>query len=477
MFELTDATYPSETYPIVINRNLWADAVNTLTIRPAAAIVAPITFSGSNGTAIFDLNGARYVTVDGRPSGGGTNQYIVVQNTSTTGNSILMRNDAIQNTLTYLNVASANTVAGTLAAAVTVGSIPGAIAITNTTGTIGNDYNTLSYCNVHSTGTTMGVGIYAGSNNAAGTTATNDSNNIVGCNIYDYFVASTVSAGVDIAVGNNAYTISGNRFYQTATRTYTSTQTVRALLVGPYTSAVPTAGSGFVITDNIIGYSSSTGTGTYTMGGTTAWLFCGMDLTVGLGTATSVQNNSITSVSVVSNGSGSSLGFIGYQINNGNVNMGTINGNILGSTTTNGAVSFNATTTNSGFMGIRTGAGGTLNIENNMISGVTLTGSSVSIVPGFNGIAASGGTIVNLRYNVVGSTTLYNSIYLPTACTATTAQAVRGIIVNGTVATSTIYSNIIANMTTNITATGTQANVILGIAVAAGSSSVINNTI
>lgn len=477
IFELMDATYSSETYPIVIQKNNWANSTNTLTIRPYGSISAPINFNASNATAIFHFNGARYVTIDGRPGSGGFNQFIGIQNTNTSANAILMRNDASYNTLTYLNVTSANAVAGTLSAAVTIGAIPGAIAITNTTGTTGNDNNTISYCDIHSTGTNLGAGIYAGSNSTAGTASNNDSNAILNCNIYDYFLATTVSAGIDVALGNNAYTISGNKLYQTVTRTYTSTQTVRAMLIGPYASGVPTAGSGFVITDNIIGYNSATGTGNYTMGGTTGWLFCGVDLTMGLGAATSLQNNIITAVSVVSQGSGSSIAFIGYQINNGNVDMGTITGNILGSTTSNGAISFNATTTNSGLIGIRTGAGGTINIANNIISGITLTGNSASIVPIFNGIAAGGGNIVNITNNVVGSATLVNSIYLPTACTATTVQSVRGIIVNVATVASFISGNLVANMTTNIAATGTQANAVMGIVVTIGSSTVTNNII
>jgi hypothetical protein len=478
VFELTDATYPSETYPITIGNNLTADATNTLTIRPVSTIASTITFSASSATAIFDLNGAKYVTIDGRPGGAVNALNLAVQNTSTAGNTILLRNEASNNKLTYLDVSSANTVAATLTAIVATGTMPGAIVIGNTTGSNGNDFNTIAYCDIHSTGTTLGAGIYAGNNTPTGSAPNNDSNIIVNNNIYDYFIAASASAGIDIGLGNNKFVINNNKLYQTTARTYSGTPTHRAIMVGPYTSSVPTAGSGFVIHNNTIGYSSAAGTGLYTIGGTTAWLWFGIDLTMGLGAATSVQGNIITEMSVVSTGNGGSAAMVGYQVNNGNVDLGTVSGNMMGSTTSNTSILFNATTTNSGVMGIRTGAGGTINLANNIISGITLTGSTTSVVPIFNGITASGGITVNILNNTIGSGTLVNSIYLPTAATAITVQSVRGIIVNGAATlSSTVSGNLIANLTTNIIATGTQANAVLGIAIANGASTVANNTI
>ncbi len=66
IFQLTDASYAAETFPITINANGSASPANTLTIRPAAG-VSPI-ISGNSGTAIFVINGADYVTIDGSNS-------------------------------------------------------------------------------------------------------------------------------------------------------------------------------------------------------------------------------------------------------------------------------------------------------------------------------------------------------------------------------------------------------------------------
>ncbi|MBK8923827.1 MAG: HYR domain-containing protein [Saprospirales bacterium] len=68
VFSLTDATYPSETFPIIITEAVGASAINTLTIRPAAGVNA--TISG-NATALIKLDGADFIIIDG--SNNGTN--------------------------------------------------------------------------------------------------------------------------------------------------------------------------------------------------------------------------------------------------------------------------------------------------------------------------------------------------------------------------------------------------------------------
>ncbi len=81
-FVLTDVNYtsPSETFPIVINANLQASATNTLTIRPATTS----TISGSNAGTLIRLNGARFVTIDGSNTVGGTTKDLTITNTNTT---------------------------------------------------------------------------------------------------------------------------------------------------------------------------------------------------------------------------------------------------------------------------------------------------------------------------------------------------------------------------------------------------------
>ena len=78
-FVLTDLSYSaSETFPITINANADASAVNTLTIKPLAS---GTVISGSTATLIR-LNGADYVTIDGSTSGG-TDRSLTISNTNT----------------------------------------------------------------------------------------------------------------------------------------------------------------------------------------------------------------------------------------------------------------------------------------------------------------------------------------------------------------------------------------------------------
>lgn len=65
-FQLLDASYPSETFPITINANAGSSATNTLLIKPASGVNT--TISGS-AAILLKINGADYVTVDGSNNG------------------------------------------------------------------------------------------------------------------------------------------------------------------------------------------------------------------------------------------------------------------------------------------------------------------------------------------------------------------------------------------------------------------------
>ncbi len=74
VLELTDNTYTSETWPLIINPIAGASAVNTVTIRPAVG-VTPI-FSSSylgvspNPWSMISINGAQHIIFDGSNSNG-----------------------------------------------------------------------------------------------------------------------------------------------------------------------------------------------------------------------------------------------------------------------------------------------------------------------------------------------------------------------------------------------------------------------
>jgi hypothetical protein len=82
----------AETFPITISAISGASATNTLTIKPASGVTA--TISGSSAVAIFKLNGADYVTIDGSNSGG-TDKSLTISNTNTAATTAVIWNASL----------------------------------------------------------------------------------------------------------------------------------------------------------------------------------------------------------------------------------------------------------------------------------------------------------------------------------------------------------------------------------------------
>ncbi len=88
IFSLTDATYPTETYPITVNANSYASATNTLTIKPAVGI-SPTISGVMASNFLFRING-NYVIFDGSNTVGGTTRDMTITNTATTAPSAIL---------------------------------------------------------------------------------------------------------------------------------------------------------------------------------------------------------------------------------------------------------------------------------------------------------------------------------------------------------------------------------------------------
>lgn len=479
-FTLTDATYSTaETFPISIGAFANASSTNTVTICPSAGN-SGVSITSANTTATFIYNGTSFFSIDGRPGATGSTSVLSITNTSTTGVAIKITNDASNNLVTYCNVCGQNT---TSVPSITTAAGVIFINSANATSLAGNDKNTISYCNIHGTGTTTStfpsIGICAfGTQTTTG--SYNDSCTISNCNIYDVFNATLAATHIKIDLGNTAWNILNNHFYQTTSINYaTSAAVYRALWVTPNVSNIANAANGFVINGNFIGGSTAAGTGTLTMTGTSTYAFWAMDISVGLGTPTSLQNNTITNIDITTANTGSTA-LEGINIANGNANVGTVTGNIFGSSSSTPGITFTASANTSGLIGFRTGGGtnNVINISNNIIAGIVLN-SATSVAAIFNGIAASGGTTVNITNNIIGSATVANSINAASASTSASIQSMRAIIANGTGTSGTISGNLISNMNSNSVATGTQGSSMVGITVAstAGAYSITGNTI
>ncbi len=82
VFELMDATYTSETYPITLNHNPGSSSTNTLSIRPTAG--KTVSMTGTSTDCLIKLKGAQYVNIDGSNSGG-TDRSLTFINNSAAG--------------------------------------------------------------------------------------------------------------------------------------------------------------------------------------------------------------------------------------------------------------------------------------------------------------------------------------------------------------------------------------------------------
>ena len=169
---LTDATYPTESFPRIINANVGSSATNTVTIVPATG-VSP-TISGSSASTIIRVNGASYVTIDGSNSGarpGSVEAIEATRDLTITNTSTATATAAIQiNSLgagagaTNVTIKNANLSCGadqSTSVNVTYGISQGGITL----GTSGADNDNNSFIN--NAITKVNVGIFSSGESAA----------------------------------------------------------------------------------------------------------------------------------------------------------------------------------------------------------------------------------------------------------------------------------------------------------------------
>jgi trimeric autotransporter adhesin len=470
----------------VLNQGTWT----TLSILPFGG--AGRTVAGNVAGPLIDLDGADRVAIDGLNTGG--NSLTIDNTNNTTASTIRFINDAHGIAVQNATILGANT-------ATTSGTI------LLSTGTVtGNDSIVINTCNISESGVNFPTnGIVSIGNTTAGI-----ENSFITVNnnrISNFFNAATVTVGLLVGAGNTDWTITSNRLFQTAARVYTTANTHNCIQVA--------SGNNYTITANVIGFSTGTFSGTYTMNSTVATRLIAINLAVGTATASSVQDNTITNILLTTSSGASTTNGILCAINvtAGNVNIGTSVPNTIGSTTGINALVANATTSNGMVVGINCSSAGAIAIVQNLIGGLTSTGTTAAIsgnVTGINisGIAASlsitANTIGNnlpdnMRGGTSGLTTGSSGVFginLPSTSLGTiviTANTIRNLSSYGTGAggfvrgimtaaasgnpnTYNISSNFITNLTSNNANTSIsngQAGV-CGINISTGTNSVVN---
>lgn len=436
----------TEVATATLNAGTW----NGMSIVPAGGGARTIT--GNIAGPLISFNGADKVLVDGLNSGG--NSLTIDNTNTTTASTIQFINDAHILAVQNCTVRGANT-------SVTSGTI------FLSTGTLtGNDSITLNTVNIQESGINFPTnGIYSAGTNVGG--QENSFIVINACNISNYFNAGSVSVGLFAATGNTEWTISNNRFFQTATRTYTTANTHRGIQM--------TSGNNHAVSGNIIGYATSTATGTYAMAGTIATRFTGIEMNVGTAVASSVQGNTVTAISLAtSSGAATTNGVLcGINILGGNVNIGNTAPNIIGGSTGANLLAATPTTTQGAVVGIACASTGTIVIQNNVIGGLSSSGVTAAVAGGIFGINISGaGLSLTITGNTIGNATADNMRGGTNGLT-TGSSLVAGINLTAIPTTTTITGNVFQNFASYGTGTTGYVRGIWTLA-ATGNGSVVN---
>ncbi|MFT3793880.1 BNR-repeat neuraminidase N-terminal domain-containing protein [Flavobacterium sp.] len=435
-----------------------------MTITPTGAR----TVTGSMATEMILFNGADNVTINGLNTGGNSLTISNTSNSATSGTStIKFIGGATSNTVTNCTILGSSSMA--------VGTNGGTIFFsTDGTTANGNDNNTISNCNIGPAGANLpSKAIYG--NGSTTTKAIGNSGIIINNNnIYDFFGAAVSSAGIHTAGGCNGWSITNNKFYQTASRTWTTGSQHTPIWITPTTATQ--GAQGFTITGNTIGFASDTQTGTYTLTGAGSGArFIGIHfngISSSSSDVTTISNNTIAGISVTGvtgSGTTSSTPFAALFFQEG---VGVTNGNTIGSQSATGSLVYSTNTTSStDVYGIYNFSSNIWTSNNNIIGGIsaTNTGSGTTILCPLRANTLSS-VAWTANSNTIGGT-VANSIQL--SATSTSSQLVGLSTLNAPMSAT---SNTVRNLTTNIGTGTTSGASMIGIGVTNTQNSTISQS-
>jgi len=437
--------------------------------------VTGVTISGNLNRPLIDLNGADNVTIDGRVNATGLTVDLVISNTNTAG-------DNATSTIRFINGATYNTVKYCTIQGSTHDGTSGILCFYTTTNS-GNSNNTIDHNQItNANGHPPYNAIF--SNGSDG--KPNSSNTISNNNIFDvlnndytksYYI--NLSANND---GGNAYntkwTITGNSFYQVTE--YISSRGDLINII--YISA--SSGTNFTVSSNYIGGSAPLCGGTWTKTANHC-PFTAIGLSVGTGTASNIQGNTIKNFNYTNTGADG--GWTGISVGAGDVNIGTAAGNIIGGSSGTGSINFTANGSYwTSLKGIYANSSGNVYIENNIIGSITTNNTDPQYATSFYGIYLN--TNNSGRYsvsnNTIGSTTTSHSVNTTSPSTeiyGSGIQMIAGILTEGNASNVpiSISNNTVANLTNGTTNTGPSdvQGWIYGIAIFRSTNTVSGNSV
>ena len=411
----------TETATAVLNESGGASSYTSLRIIPD---VGNKTISGNIDGPLIEFNGADFVEMFGNtPNGILTLINVSAANTGNVS-TVHFTNDASNNWIADLNILGSGT-------SNTSGTIRFGTAIVT-----GNDDNRVDFCNISDAGgNTPANAIFSQGSTVSGQENSGDSirQNIIS----NFFNSAASTAGIALAEGNTAWTIAGNKFYQTVPRTFTTGNPHRIIHI--------TSGGGHTVSGNTIGYASAAATGNYTLGGAVTTRFLAIDIagTAGAG-LTTVSGNSISNFhyTTSNNSSGASGIWCAVNIASGDAE---VTGNNIGSTAGTGNIMILPTVAGTLTVPITSASTGTVTISNNTIGGIDVL-PSAALSGNMTGIQAQGtsGTIT-IMGNTIGNNTAHN-MRIGTLGTTTGNGVIRGIN-NQNQGSISIQNNLIQNLT------------------------------
>ncbi|MDZ4667823.1 MAG: hypothetical protein SGJ00_08055 [bacterium] len=470
-FQFIDNAYnrsTGENFPITISSYLGMLANRPVTFRPAVGINPVI--SDSNSSSIFILDGAKYITISGSNLSSSTNREMLIQNRSinTSSNVIILRNEAIGNSISNINFRSGNN-------SITGGAAPAMVFIggTNNILGIGNDsnairHNTFSPVYNGTTGFKYGKGIVVSGQSAV---IQNDHITIDSNYFYGYTHAAIYVTETNSGNGTN-FNISGNSIYDTALATISSNN-IYGIWFNP--SNVNSVNNN--ISGNFLGgtspFNGGTGAGLpkQSITHTGFWYYYGIFSNASVQGLTAISNNTIRNIQF---NLGSTGYFQGIYTGSGMVN---ILNNTIGHPGDTNNILFNGGGSNicTGFSGIYSFSTGISNIKNNIISSLTATEVITNTI---FGIYTSGNNSANINIdsNVVSRINTRSTNTNTTTCAAfiglfsgnaSPNVQIRGNIIGGIDAADSI--SLISP-----TPSGTRA---MGMYITGGINTIINNRV
>jgi uncharacterized repeat protein (TIGR01451 family) len=443
----------TETAAAVLNASGSGSAVYTSVFMAPAG--GARTVSGTLATPLIDLNGADNVIIDGLNSGGLSLTFSNASAVTTSGTStIRFINGATNNKVTNCTINGSSTASTTVAG--------GNVLFSTSTVAGGNSNNTISKNNIGPAGANLPIKGVMG----LGTAANPNANNLIDDNnVFDFFGSGGTggfgnsTAGIDIQGNNNTWTISNNRIYQTATRTFTNT----ALR---YSGILVNSASTFTVSNNRIGFANAAGTGTTTITGSSNEVR-GIAFTTA-STATpysTISGNTISGINQTSSRASTSTDlptFIGIQTGTSSFDApANITGNTIGSLDGSSTIVINATSTTASSSPVQ----GILdfnfvdavNISNNNIGSITINNGGTGTTVGFRGIlvgsstglthTVNNNTVASITDNIVGTYSMYG-IQVSSANGSLTGNTIRNMTGNSNGAGLVVSAGILSSSST-----------------------------